>query len=65
MKGPSSAGKSHTANKVLAFFPSSAFSDVTSTSEKALIYDDEPLEHRTIVMAEAAGLIAGFGELTS
>jgi IclR helix-turn-helix domain len=61
VKGPSSGGKSHAASKVLSFFPPSAFSDLTSTSEKALIYDKEDLTHRTIVMAEAAGLVAGFG----
>ena len=50
VKGPSAAGKSYTVQRVLCYFPSSAFFEVTSMSEKALIYLDEPMTHRILVM---------------
>jgi hypothetical protein len=56
VKGPSSGGKSYLVEKVLGFFPESAYHALTGMSERALIYDDEPLEHRFLVIYEAAGL---------
>ena len=55
MKGPSSGGKSYITDRVLDFFPESAFFKLTSCSEKALIYTEEPLRHRFLVLAEASG----------
>jgi hypothetical protein len=56
LKGPSSAGKSYVAAKVLQFFPEEAYYSLSSMSERALAYDDEPVSHRMIVIFEAAGL---------
>lgn len=56
VKGPSSSGKSYNVQEVLKFFPSSAFYALTSMSERALIYDQEPLMHRMLVIYEATGM---------
>jgi hypothetical protein len=56
VKGPSSGGKSHTVEQVLKAFPPEAFYALTSMSEKALIYLDEDMRHRTLVIYEAAGM---------
>jgi len=56
VKGPSSCGKSFLVQQVLRFFPPSAHYIVTSTSEKALVYSEESLKHRFLVILEAAGL---------
>ena len=60
LKGPSSAGKSYTTERVLDFFPEDAFYSLTAMSDRALAYSDEPLEHRFIVIFEAAGLESDF-----
>jgi hypothetical protein len=60
IKAPSAAGKSYLVDTVLRFFPGSAFYTVTGMSEKALVYSEESLEHRVIVIFEAAGM-AGDG----
>lgn len=56
VKGPSSAGKSHTTQQVLRFFPSEAYYALTAMSEKALVYSKEPLKHRFLVIYEAEGM---------
>ncbi len=56
VKAPSAAGKSYLVDTVLRFFPPSAFYTVTGMSERALVYSEEPLAHRTIVIYEAAGM---------
>ena len=61
IKGPSSVGKSYLADKVLSFFPASATYRLSGMSERALAYSEEPLKHRTLVVAEAAGLAGGVG----
>ena len=61
IKGPSSAGKSHFADKVLPFFPSSAYYALSGMSERALAYGEEPLKHRFLVVTEASGLASGTG----
>ncbi len=61
IKGHSSVGKSYLADKVLSFFPASAAYRLSGMSERALAYSEEPLKHRTIVVAEAAGLAGGVG----
>jgi hypothetical protein len=60
LKGPSGGGKSFLVESVLAFFPSSAYYALTSMSEKALAYSEEPLKHRFLVLFEAAGLASDF-----
>jgi hypothetical protein len=56
VKAPSAAGKSYLVETVLRFFPPDAFYTVTGMSERALVYSEEPLAHRIIVIYEAAGL---------
>jgi len=56
VKGPSSGGKSYLAERVLDFFPESAYYALTSMSEHALAYSEEPLSHRTLVIYEASGM---------
>lgn len=61
VKGPSSGGKSHAVGTVLSAFPPSAFYALSSMSDRALAYSNEPLTHRTLVLFEAAGLTSEFG----
>jgi len=61
VKGPSSTGKSFVTERVLSLFPASAFYRLSGMSERALAYGEEPLEHRTLVIEEAAGLTSGAG----
>jgi hypothetical protein len=56
VKGPSSAGKSYLVKKVLGFFPESACWFFSGMSEKTLFYTEEPLSHRHLFFAEAAGV---------
>jgi hypothetical protein len=56
VKGPSSAGKSVVVECVLAYFPPAAYYALSAMSEHALVYDREPLQHRILVIYEAAGL---------
>ncbi|MDQ3656389.1 MAG: MarR family transcriptional regulator, partial [Chloroflexota bacterium] len=60
VKGPSSSGKSYTTEQVLTLFPESAYYPLSGMSERALVYDDEPLQHRYLVIYEAAGLTGDF-----
>lgn len=60
VKGPSSGGKSFVVDKVLDFFPGSAYYGLSAMSEKALAYSDEPLVHRFMVIYEAAGMQGEF-----
>lgn len=61
VKGPSSGGKSFTVETVLKTFPLSAYYALSSMSERALAYSQEPLKHRFLVLYEAAGLTSDFG----
>jgi hypothetical protein len=56
VKGPSGAGKSYVPVQVLRFFPTEAYHVLMSASERVLLYDDEPVAHRFIVLYEADGL---------
>ena len=56
VKGPSSGGKSFVVDTVLKTMPQDVYLDFTSMSQKALIYDDRPVDHRFIVLYEATGL---------
>jgi nicotinamide riboside kinase len=60
VKGPSSGGKSYLTERVLGFFPESAYYARTAMSERALAYSEEPLQHRFLVLYEAAGLYIDF-----
>jgi hypothetical protein len=62
VKGPSAGGKSFLAETVLSYFPSSAYYALSAMSEHALAYDHEPLQHRMLVIYEAAGMA---GEMQS
>jgi hypothetical protein len=62
VKGPSSAGKSYVVDRVLSFFPESAYYSLTAMSERSLAYGKEPLMHRFLVFYEAAGMT---GEIAS
>jgi hypothetical protein len=55
VKGVSAVGKSETVNRVVSFFPASAIYVLTSMSERALAYLNEPLSHRILVVYEAEG----------
>ena len=56
IKGPSSGGKSFTVESVLRFFPGEAFYALTAMSDRALVYSNEPLRHRFLVIYETAGM---------
>jgi hypothetical protein len=56
VKGPSSGGKSHVVKLVASFFPESAFCRFTAMSERTLLYTEEPLSHRHLILSEAAGI---------
>jgi hypothetical protein len=60
LKGPSSSGKSWTVERVLQFFPDRAYHALSAMSERALVYSEEPLEHRMMVIFEAAGMTGEF-----
>jgi hypothetical protein len=54
--GPSSAGKSFLVTSVVRFFPAAATYALTGMSERALVYTDADLTHRTLVISEAAAI---------
>jgi hypothetical protein len=60
VKGPSSGGKTFLVDTVLEAFPASAFYALTSMSERALAYSEEPLRHRMLVLYEVSGLASDF-----
>ena len=60
VKGPSSAGKSYEVDCTLDYFPEDAFYKLTSMSDRALAFSDEPLSHRFLVLYEEAGLNSDF-----
>jgi hypothetical protein len=60
LKGPSSGGKSYLVERVLSFFPKSAYYALTAMSERTLAYSEEPIKHRFLVMYEAAGMSGEF-----
>jgi biotin operon repressor len=60
LKGPSSGGKSYLVERVLSFFPQSAYYALTAMSERTLAYSEEPIKHRFLVIYEAAGMSGEF-----
>ncbi len=53
IKGPSAAGKSYIIQGVLKLFPKSAYYELTSASERALIYTEADFRHRILIILEA------------
>lgn len=60
MKGVSSSGKSFLVERVLRFFPESAYYALSAASEHALIRTKESFKHRFIVIYEADGMSGDF-----
>jgi hypothetical protein len=60
LKGPSSGGKSYVVERVLSFFPESAYYALTAMSDRTLAYSEEPIKHRFLVIYEAAGMSGEF-----
>src|SRR5829696_3644809 len=60
VKGTSSSGKSYLVERVLGYFPESAYYALTAMSERALAYSEEPIKNRFLVVYEAAGLTGDF-----
>lgn len=60
VKGPSSAGKSYAVEQVLDFFPESAFYSLSAMSDRALVYWNESLVNRMLVLYEAEALSSDF-----
>lgn len=58
VKGESSGGKSYLVERVLTLFPPEAYLALTGMSRQALVYSDEPLSHRTVVIFERGGMEA-------
>ena len=56
VKGPSSGGKSYVTGQVLRFFPESAYYALSAMSDRALVYSNEDLRHRFLVLYEAESL---------
>jgi hypothetical protein len=61
VKGTSSSGKSFIVETSLKFFPETVYYALSSMSERALAYSKEPLQHRFLVLYEAAGLTSDLG----
>jgi hypothetical protein len=62
VKGPSSGGKSYLVERVLDFFPLSAFYDLSAMSEKALVHSTASFSNRYLVIYEAVGLGGNFAQ---
>lgn len=60
VKGPSSGGKTYLVERVLSFFPESAYHALTAMSERTLAYSEEPIKHRFLVIYEAEGMASEF-----
>ena len=60
VKGPSSGGKSFVVESTLKLFPLEAFYALSAMSDRALAYSSEPLQHRHLVIYEAAGMASEF-----
>jgi hypothetical protein len=58
--GPSAGGKNHVLSTVLESMPPRAYYALSSMSEHALAYSEEPIDHRFLVIYELAGLNSEF-----
>lgn len=61
INSPSSTGKTFTVITVASLEDNIAYYELTASSEKALIYMGEPLEHRILYIQEPEGLAQGAG----
>ncbi|HEY82518.1 MAG TPA: MarR family transcriptional regulator [Dehalococcoidia bacterium] len=61
VNSPSSAGKTHTVTGTLALEDDKAYYELTASTERALIYLEEPLAHRILYIQEPEGLAQGVG----
>lgn len=61
IKGPSGCGKSFALSSALNFVPSQTYEYFSGMSERAIVYSGLDLEHKHLVIAEAAGLSGGVG----
>jgi hypothetical protein len=60
VNGPSSGGKSFVVETTLKLFPPEAYYALSAMSDRALAYSSEPLQHRHLVIYEAAGMASDF-----
>ena len=60
VKGPSSGGKSFVVETTLKLFPPEAFYALSAMSDRALAYSSESLQHRHLLIYEAAGMASEF-----
>lgn len=56
VKGPSSGGKSYLVEQVVTLFPASAYYGLSAMSERTLVYSNEPIAHRHLILYEASGM---------
>ena len=61
----SASGKNHTVNTALVLVPEEAVFKMTASTPKALIYSEEDLRHKTVVMSECDSLLALEGNAAS
>lgn len=61
VNSPSSSGKTYIVTSVAALENGEAYYELTASSEKALIYLEESLEHRILYIQEPEGLAQGAG----
>lgn len=61
IKGPSGSGKSFALTQTLKFVPQGSYEYFGGMSEKAIVYSGLNLEHKHLVIGEAAGLSSGEG----
>lgn len=60
IKGTSSTGKSFVLESILKLMPLDSYYALTAMSDRALAYTDENLQHRFVILYEAAGLNSEF-----
>jgi len=56
VKGPSAVGKNYMVKTVARFSPDSAYKELTRLTAQALLYSDEPLAHKVILICEQEGM---------
>jgi len=54
---PSASGKNYSVNTALALIPDEAVFKMTASTPKALIYNEEDLKHKTVVLAECDSIL--------
>jgi len=56
VKGPSAVGKNYLVRTVARFLPSSAYKELTRMTGQALLYSNESLAHKAILICEQEGM---------